>query len=416
MAASAEIQIQTSPRPFGATKNQLKVISKMEFQETCGNTAYQLLLQNLRKLLKLKEEKVANPVTAFQPLIHGKLFQTTDIALVTRNQSSQRDPLLHAWLGLDKLIHMLDGSSSEVKETTTALLAHKATQDIKPLELEHRTLESTSMRSQDGNDQQSQHLHQHQSQNQHHNQDGITENGRELQTTDIALVTRNQSSPREALLIALTGLDKLMQMPDGSSSEVKEIITALLAHKATLDTQLQEQANKTQRSTSMKLLAGQNHKNHGYHTTRELLIRDTASTTQNLFSTTELLMLAVLGLNHKTEKLSISSSDHRETTTALHAHRHTEEVTQVLLIRINKSTFMRSLDIHLQSTLGLKSTRELLGTDTALVTRNQHSITEALRTAVLGLEKLIHKPDTSSSEVKETTIALLAHLPTRDIP
>jgi hypothetical protein len=310
MAASAEIQIQTSPRPFGATKNQLKVMSKMEFQETCGNTAYQLLLQNLRKLLKLKEEKVANPVTAFQPLIHGKLFQTTDIALVTRNQSS----------------------------------------------------------------------------------------------------------PREVLLIALTGLDKLMQMPDGSSSEVKETITALLAHKATLDTQLQEQANKTQRSTSMKSLAGQNHKNHGYHTTRELPLDDSASTTQNLFSTTELLMLAVLGLNQWTEKLSISSSDLEETTTALHAHRHTKEVTEVLLInRIKKSTPMRSLGIHLQSTLGLKSTRELLGTDTARVTRNQHSITEALRTAVLGLEKLIHKPNSSSSKVKETTIAHLVHKLTVEI-
>jgi hypothetical protein len=182
---------------------------------------------------------------------------------------------------------MPDGSSSEVKEIITAHLAHKATKDILPLELENRTLESTSMRSMDGNTQVNLNHHQHQNQNHHQEEVGTMANGRELQTADTVLDTRNLSSPREVLLIALTGLDKLIKLPNTSSSEVKETITALHAQQATLDIQPQELPNKIQRSTSIKLLAGQNHKRNGYHTTRELPTRDTASTIQNLLLTTD---------------------------------------------------------------------------------------------------------------------------------
>jgi hypothetical protein len=80
-----------------------------------------------------------------------ELSLETDIALATRNPTWEPEVLLHAWPGSEELMLELDTSSSEVKETSTALHAAGNIPDTQPQELDIKTPESSPMRLSDGN-------------------------------------------------------------------------------------------------------------------------------------------------------------------------------------------------------------------------------------------------------------------------
>jgi hypothetical protein len=82
-------------------------------------------------------------------------LQLTDTALDTESLHSTTELLRTVLDGSDKLIQKLSSSSSDMKVTTIAHHAHKATLDIQQQELVTRTPRSTSTESSLGNHQSS---------------------------------------------------------------------------------------------------------------------------------------------------------------------------------------------------------------------------------------------------------------------
>jgi hypothetical protein len=75
----------------------------------------------------------------------------------------------------------------------------------------------------------------------------------ELLSTDTVLDTRNQPSTTEALLLVPTGLERLIQKPNGSSTDINPTTTAHHAHSGIRDTQLNTQLmTRTQESSSIE--------------------------------------------------------------------------------------------------------------------------------------------------------------------
>jgi len=104
-----------------------------------------------------------------------------------------------------------------------------------------------------------------------------------------------------------------------------------------------------------------------------------------------------------------------ETSIAHHAHSAIKDIQPLELApRTLKSISIESDTGKHQSTHGPNGTRESATEDTAQVTRSQPSTTELSKHAVDGYSKLTRKPDTSSSEKKETSIAHHAHFTTLD--
>jgi hypothetical protein len=112
--------------------------------------------------------------------------------------------------------------------------------------------------------------------------------------------------------------------------------------------------------------------------------------------------------------LDTSSSDTNLTGIAHHAHNPTEVETLELNTRTQRSTSTESSDGEHQPSHGANGTEELHSTDTVPDTRNPLSTGEPSNNAVLGLERLTMKPDSSSSENNPTGIAHHAHKPTEE--
>jgi len=119
--------------------------------------------------------------------------------------------------------------------------------------------------------------------------------------------------------------------------------------------------------------------------------------------------------NKKTEKPDTSSSDPNLTGIALHAQIATLDTQPPELdTRTQESILIESLTGDHHSTHGETSTEELPTEDTAKVTRRASTATELLKLVEPGLERLIQKPDSSSTENNPTGIALHAHSTTEE--
>jgi hypothetical protein len=121
------------------------------------------------------------------------------------------------------------------------------------------------------------------------------DNTRELVTTLIVLVTRSLSSQPDQSKHVPHGLEELIRVPDGSSSDMKETITVHHAQPPIRETGNKEHLTKIQAFTFMKSLAGLHQDQTGKTNTRELLITDIAQVTRNPLSTTETLLHAPTG-------------------------------------------------------------------------------------------------------------------------
>jgi hypothetical protein len=118
-------------------------------------------------------------------------------------------------------------------------------------------------------------------------------------------------------------------------------------------------------------------------------------------------MLVVNTLERLPQMPDTSCSNQNPTGIALHAHHGMMELTRALSDKTKamNSTSIRSEDGERRTTHGRDGIEESPDTDTVPDTRNQPTTTEALRTVRTGLNQLMTKPDTSSSESKATGIA-----------
>jgi hypothetical protein len=225
--------------------------------------------------------------------------------------------------GLNQLIHMLNISCSDLPETSTAHHAQCITTDL-PLELTVTDLSCTSIESKAGDHQPS-------------NGNPPT---RESTSTDTALDTRRLHTHSETSQLVVDGLDKLTQKPDGSSGENNPTGTAHHAHIPTEVQPLELLLIRTQESTSTESSDGEHQPTFGKNGTEELLDTDTAQVTEELSTSSEMLELAVTGLNKPIQLLDTSSSENNPTGIAHHAQQDIEDtqLNTLLLITEPEST------------------------------------------------------------------------------
>jgi len=110
------------------------------------------------------------------------------------------------------------------------------------------------------------------------------------------------------------------------------------------------------------------------------------------------------GLDKLIQTLDSSSSENNPTGIVHHAQVTTMDTQpqELLLITTPTSTSTES-EVELKD--GPEDGRESNKTDTAVDTRNLHSTTEILMLVANGLDQSTQKPDTSCSDLPETSIA-----------
>jgi hypothetical protein len=321
----------------------------------------------------------------------------------TPDQTTHSETTLIVVSGLLRMIDMLDGSSSDMEETTCALLAHKPTMEAtQPVDLQDQAL-TPSIPSPTGD-----------------NQDGGTSSSSSSQTTTADTI-QNPTMELETSINASTGSRRTHHMLNTSSTDINLTGIAHLANgKADTDTPVKPVDHTllsiTHQSSFIKSSDGLSQLNHGKKITKEELEADTVPDTDNLLSTTDLHLLVLTGLERSTDMPNGSSSDLNPTGIAHHAQDPTMVELAALLPKTPTSTSIESRTGKLQLGDGKNGTEELLSTDTVPDTRNQHSTTEVSELVVTGSEELIEKLDTSSSENNPTGIVHHAHTPTLDTP
>jgi hypothetical protein len=131
---------------------------------------------------------------------------------------------------------------------------------------------------------------------------------------------------------------------------------------------------------------------------------------------TEMSHSAVTGLRKLIQKLDSSSSDTNLTGIAHHAHSTTREILDTLLLKLApESISTQSEPGKHQPSNGNLTSRELLITDTAQLTREPCTTPELLNNVLNGSETLSQTLDGSSSEDNPTGIAHHAQIHTEDI-
>jgi hypothetical protein len=328
---------------------------------------------------------------------HTKELLFTDTVRDTRRLPTQWDQSLLVPTGLEKLIRKLDTSSSESNPTGIVHHAHTPIRVTQPTE--HKqipTPESTSITSWTGE-----------------HQPTFGRNGTsELLDTDTAQDTKEDSTSSEMSEHADNGLETLIQTLDSSSSENNPTGIVHHAQAPTMDTQpLELLLITTPTSTSTE---SEVELKDGPEDGREFNKTDTAVDTRNLHSTTDQLMLVADGLDQSTQKPDTSCSDWPETSIVHHAHCITMVQPPELTVTTQLCTSIESLDGPHQNTNGKPVTEELLPTDTVKLISIKLITTEPLLLVPTGLDKLIRKLDSSSSECNPTGIAHHAHTHTMD--